>query len=138
MDGDDPTTITVWRVQLERGVAEHDAKGLLSIDETCLRFVEEAGVDHRIELTQVRRVRKLVGTPVVIIEHEEGRGDGALARTAFYFTKPPPLTVTTRRGVESKRKARRTGAHYLGASNAARKQDIRVWVERIREAVDAS
>ena len=65
MDGETQTTITVWRVQLERGVAEHDVKGLLSIDETCLRFVEETGVDHRIELTQVRRVRKLVGTPVV-------------------------------------------------------------------------
>jgi hypothetical protein len=132
-------SITVWRVELERGVAEHDVKGLLSIDESCLRFVEETGAHHRIELTQVRKVRKLTGTPVVIVEHEEPqpttRPDASISRTAFYFAKPPPLTMTTRRGVESKRKARRSGAHYLGASNAARKHEIREWVARLREAV---
>jgi hypothetical protein len=125
-------TVTVWRVELGHGTADRDQRGDLSIDGSELCFAGDDGARRRIDLTRVRRVRRLVGSPVVVVEHDQ---DAGIARTAFYFAKPPPLTMTTRRGVESKRKARRMGAHYLGASNAAKKEDIRHWVAKIREAV---
>ena len=126
-------SVTVWRVRLGRETVQNDVKGELSIEGADLRFVEEGGSWHRISMAHVRKVKRLVGSPVVLVEHDDG--EHGVARTAFYFTKPPPLTLTTRRGVESKRKARRVGAHYLGTSNTARKDDIRAWVARIRAAM---
>ncbi|MEX2275146.1 MAG: hypothetical protein WEA10_06245 [Actinomycetota bacterium] len=120
---------TVWRVRLGRDAPQQDAKGLLSLREEGLTFLAENGARYQIDFAQVRKVKRVLGSPVLMVHHQDG---DELAETAFYFTKPPPLTLPNRRGVDSKRKARKAGVHYLGRANPGRKEEIKGWVERIR------
>ena len=124
-------TARVWRVRLGAEASIDDVEGSLSVDTTHLRFVETTGVHRHIELVAITRVKRLRGSPVILVDHDE---PGGRATTCFYFVKPPPLVLPTRRGTESKRKARRAGVQYLGTANATRKAELREWVERIERA----
>ena len=122
---------TVWRVRLGRDAPQQDTKGLLSLHDDGIVFLAEHGGRYLIEFAQVRKVKRVLGSPVLMVYHRDGSDQ---AETAFYFAKPPPLTLPNRRGVESKRKARKAGVHYLGRANPGRKDEIRGWVERIDAA----
>ena len=87
--------VIVWAVRLGTTDLEGQ-KGHLQLDTDRLSFVpEKAGNDITIPLSDVRRVRRPPGSPVLVIE----RTDSAVA---FYFVEPPPLRFRS----ETSRKAK--------------------------------
>jgi len=85
---DVPKPITVWMVHLERGGDLRETKGTLSLDETAIVFEERDGGTTRFPLGSVRRAKRPIGSPVMLVHWER---DGSRRETAFYFTQPPPL-----------------------------------------------
>jgi hypothetical protein len=74
--------------------------------------------------------------------------EGETLRTAFYFSKPPP--VPSRRGLTAsadrpagltalrrsgKRREMRSNAGYLTSSNIKKKDLVREWTTAVREAI---
>lgn len=148
----------VWAVRLGVG-AQEDVEGYLSLDTDRGAVVFEAiepdvGEAERvvgelaIPLTEVSRVRRVLGSPVLVVRHGEGAGR---RETAFYFAKPPRLSTTlgceeppeldeptfplprfgARRGG---RRERRRAATYLGIKNRGLKEDIRAWRRTLEDA----
>ena len=118
----EPTT--VWAARL--GSPDEGIKGFLILETEHVSFTSDlSNVEIRIPLTEVRRVRRIFGSPVIVIEHE-----GAVV--AFYFAQPPPV-ISTRQPLERRRQRGRT-LSYLGGTNAERRRDIKRWVRAIREA----
>lgn len=123
---------TVWAVRLKRGLAK-ETKGTLALKPDALVFTAADGQSHqRIELSDIRRARKVVASPILMIEHIV---EGAEERTAFYFAQPPPLEPS---GRTSMRKTRRLGAAYLGTSNRQMKDKVSRWERAVREAAVAA
>jgi len=138
-----PEPMTVWVVELSPGVAAQDRKGTLSLQPDVIAFVPSDGSeDLRIPLAQVRKARRLRGSPVLVVAHEAG---GRAVRTAFYFVQPPPLEDFQGEDHErpaplgfrksSRRRARRQNIGYLGTWNRQLKADIEEWEGAIRDAV---
>jgi hypothetical protein len=117
-------------VRLRRDLLR-EVPGTLSLEARHLVFTPDDGSgERRIELRAIRRVRRLLGSPVMVLRHE---GEDGLERTAFYFAQPPPL----RRPDEPRwnaRRERRATVRYLSEANAAKKPEIREWVRAIRRA----
>lgn len=142
-----PKPVTVWAVRLERGGDLRDAKGLLSLEEGSLAFASESGGrDERVALAGIRRVRRTLGSPVLLVEHLEG---GRKRSLAFYFVQPPPLRhlrpepnrpeeIERPNPLEMfrspKRRARRRNATYLTRSHAAMVGLVKTWKTAIEEA----
>jgi hypothetical protein len=132
--------VTAWHVRLAKGAGMHDTKGWLSLTDESIRFVDASEIDElEIPFGRVRKVRRVVGSPIIIVLHEE---DGRPIETAFYFVQPPPLnppaTGSLARGMlgsSPKRKNRRRGAAYLGQANQHHRDEVKEWHRRIREAV---
>ncbi len=123
--------VTVWAVELGRGLMR-ETKGSLSLEEDALVFTAADGFSHvRIALSEVRKARRVLGSPVLVVRHVVDEGT---ARTAFYFAQPPPLEPT---GHTSRRKFRRQTVQYLGLSNAERRNEIKRWEHAVREALRA-
>jgi hypothetical protein len=138
-----PEAVTVWMVELSPGLAAQDRRGTLSLQPDVIAFVASDGSeDLRIPLAQVRKARRLRGSPVLVVAHDAG---GRAARTAFYFVQPPPLEDFRGEGPErpappgfrrnSRRRARRQNIGYLGTWNRQLKADIEEWEQAIRHAV---
>lgn len=132
----------VWAVDLVRGASTRDRAGSLILDETSLRFEpEQAGEPElTVPLRELERVRRLRGSPVLVISFLRGSHP---RKTAFYFVPPPPLTAFSERHEERnaftalrnpKRKARRDNVGYLGMLNRAKKDEIVAWERAIRAA----
>ncbi len=118
-------TTTAWGVRLD--VSTQDFEGELTLEAEDLVFAL-AGDELRIPLVEVRKVKRVRGSPVVVIERQEPE---KLARYAFYFVKPPPMRLDG----ASRRKARRRGAMYLSTANQQRADQVKVWSTAIQEAV---
>jgi len=117
-------TATVWAARL--GSPDEVVKGSLVLDPIELAFIAERGdIEIRIPLEQIRRARRVFGSPVMVVEHAD-------RVVAFYFAQPPPL-VTTKLRHES-RKERAGSFRYLGNTNSALRKDIKRWVGSIRAA----
>lgn len=96
----------------------------------------------RIPFGDVAKVKRLRGSPVLLLEHGHS---GRPTQTAFYFVQPPPMeppegSATMRPtplsfGRSGKRRARRQNVSYLGAWNREKKAQLREWEEEIRERV---
>ena len=138
-----PEAVTVWVVELSPGLAVQDRRGTLSLQPDAIAFVASDGSqDLRIPLAQVRKARRLRGSPVLVVAHDDG---GRTVRTAFYFVQPPPLEDFRGEGLErpaplgfrksSRRRARRQNIGYLGTWNRQLKADIEEWERAIRHAV---
>ena len=138
-----PEAVTVWMVELSPGLAGQERRGTLSLQPDVIAFVPSDGSeDVRIPLAQVRKARRLRGSPVLVVPPDAG---GRAARTAFYFAQPPPLEELRGEGAErpaplgfrksSRRRARRQNIGYLGTWNRQLKADIEEWEEEIRDAV---
>ncbi len=137
-----PEAVTVWAVELRRGLAR-ERKGTLSLEPDALAFVADDGSGRvRIGFEDVRRAKRLRGSPVLLVAHEvEGRTE----RTAFYFAQPPPLEAFVGERPErpsplpfgrgGRRKARRQNVGYLGTWNRELKADVADWERAVREAV---
>ena len=138
--------MTVWAVELGQGSDLQEIKGSLDLEREALVFAprDERWPELRIRLAEVTKVRRLRGSPVLMVLHGEGPEP---SRTAFYFVQPPPLdmppTTNERPGLvgfsrNTKRKARRRNVGYLGASNKEKKAILVVWEQAVREAVVAA
>ena len=143
-----PETTTVWMVQLDR--SPDDVQGTLELVQTVLRFVPaEGGSPRDIPLTEISRVKRIWGSPILMVHSVE---DGQRHVTAFYFSKPPPLHPPSRDNDDpptlmgpfnrnrppSKRKQRRTNAGYLATASTALGNDVRAWAKEVRAAVAAA
>jgi hypothetical protein len=139
--------VTVWAVELGQHTAPDEVKGTLALVDDALAFAPEdpTRTPRRIPLGSIGKVRRLRGSPVLVVMHAEGTSS---RRTAFYFVEPPPLGVVLGRqpadrsaGLASlrnpKRKARRDNVGYLGVTNREKKAVLSEWVRAVREAVGA-
>jgi hypothetical protein len=135
----DPTT--VWMVHLGRG-APTEIRGTIRTDDDALVFEhEEKPAALRFPFSRIARVRRILGSPVVIVEWRE---DDDRRRTAFYFAKPPPLQPSERAGADgalpslaerrarSKRRHRRASLGYLAASGGRTKRVVKAWTAELR------
>jgi hypothetical protein len=137
----------VWAVELAKGVEPDEIKGTLELSDAALLFtpLEEARPGLRIALTDILKVRRLRGSPVLMIERTMSTGS---RRTAFYFAQPPPLNALRGTTPERpaglgafrspKRKARRDNVNYLGLTNREKKETLAEWVRALREAMAGS
>ena len=90
----DPTT--VWMVELDR--SPDDIEGTLTLEARSMRFSSgEGGASREIDLTDISRVKRIWGSPVLMVHSVE---DGERHVTAFYFSKPPPLHPPTEKSDE--------------------------------------
>jgi hypothetical protein len=144
-----PEPMIVWMVELER--SPDDIEGTLTLDERSLRFERTAdGGGRTIELTHVTKVRRVVGSPVLLVHSLE---EGVKRATAFYLSKPPPLAPVAalpdeapptllfgNRGTKpaSKRKQRRANASYLASASTELGPTAKEWMQEIRAAVAAA
>jgi hypothetical protein len=139
-------SVRVWAVDLVRGAATEERAGTLTLAEAELRFEpeEEGEPVIAIALAEIDRVRRLRGSPVLVVAH---RRNLAPWKTAFYFVQPPPLAplIGSRdeRNVlaalrNPKRKARRDNVGYLGLSNRAKKDELVAWERAVRAAIAAA
>ena len=118
----EPTT--VWAARL--GSPDDGIKGFLVLETEHISYTSDlADLEIRIPLADVKHVRRIIGSPVMVVEH-----GGAVV--AFYFAQPPP--VVTAKQPWTKRRDRRAALTYLGDTNATTRKDIKRWVHAVREA----
>jgi hypothetical protein len=157
-----PRPVTVWFVPLGRGPEGADGiKGKLWVEDTpedgsapCVRFIEaDGGGDRRFRFASIRKVRRVKGSPILIIEHEAPTLGLPQERVAFYFTKPPPLHPPEpseqedlglrSQGIRalvpfglgrrpSKRRHQRTNVRYLTTVATTKKEEIQMWVVAVQ------
>ncbi len=134
--------VTVWRVQLRRGDVR-EREGTLRLDDDAIVFEDRASAQQtRIALSTVVSARRVRASPILMVEHDDGVD--ARARTAFYFSQPPPLdtpppgsTGTSSMGRPlgpfaafrrtSRRRHQRDNVKYLTTTAAGVKATIRAW-----------
>jgi hypothetical protein len=139
-----PRAVTVWAVELGKDVQPDEIKGTLELGGDVLLFSpnDEARPAIRIALRDIAKVRRLRGSPVLMVERTTSSGS---RKTAFYFAQPPPLATLLGAPVERpaglaafrnpKRKARRDNVGYLGLMNREKKAAISEWVSAVRAGV---
>jgi hypothetical protein len=142
-----PAPVTVWMVQLE--LSTDDIEGTLALDEEALRFTSWDEQLRTISLTDVTKVKRIFGSPVLLVHSTEA---GQQRHTAFYFRKPPPLqppqaTIDdaptligpfNRGKPTSKRRQRRSNATYLASASTTASDQVREWMRETRRAVAAA
>jgi hypothetical protein len=139
----------VWMVPLGAGVAPDDVRGTLRLGAGAVAFTAHAGTEMLLPYAAIRRVRRIRGSPVLVIDWDDA---GDRRRTALYFSQPPPLDApppslsSLRRGPlgalgrsgSSKRQVARTNVSYLRTMALSRRDVVRAWeravAERVREA----
>ena len=137
----------MWAVELAKGIEPDEIKGTLEMSDASLLFspLDETRPALRIPLTDVLKVRRLRGSPVLMVERSMSTGP---RKIAFYFAQPPPLNALLGTAPERpsglsafrspKRKARRDNVNYLGLTNREKKQTLAEWVRAVREAMAKS
>lgn len=135
-------SVRVWAVELGAG-SPVEREGVLALEAEALRFEpSEPGRAISLPLADVVRVRRVRGSPVLMVVTR--RGDDRV-QTAFYFVRPPPLPSREAEEEERRlampslrnprRKARRRNVGYLGLMNREYKQLLVAWERAVREAV---
>ena len=135
----------MWAVELAKEVEPDEIKGTLELSEAALLFTpdDEKLPGLRIPVPDIVKVRRLRGSPVLMVERTVSSGR---RRTAFYFAQPPPLNALLGTGPPErpsglsafrspKRRARRDNVNYLGLSNRDKKPVLAEWVRAVREAI---
>lgn len=142
-----PDDVRVWAVDLEEGSSLNEREGSLSLQADVLRFEpsKEGSRALSITLRDVTKAKRLKGSPVLLVLSRQGE---RVARTAFYFAQPPPLTAFTAERPDTrpslaafrnpKRKARRDNVGYLGLTNRKKKALVMEWEDAVRTAVAAA
>ena len=143
---------TVWMVHLGDGDPS-DVEGAISLEDDALVFEpRDKPVELRFPYARIVRVRRLRGSPVLLLEWTEDR---VRRRTAFYFIQPPPLeppdpsTLPASRSgrplgpigerrAASKRHHRRANASYLTVSASRMKPEVKAWTVELTSRVRAT
>jgi len=141
--------VTVWRVQLRRGDVR-DREGVLRLESDALVFEDRASASAtRVAFTTIRSARRVKGSPLLIVVHDEADGR---AETAFYFSQPPPLEIAERGSAgttamgrplgpfaavrrTSKRRHQRENVKYLTTKAGGLKSTIQSWADEISARV---
>jgi hypothetical protein len=135
--------VTVWAVELGKDVEPDEIMGTLELAGQALLFTpsDEARTPLRFPISEIGKVRRLRGSPVLMVER---RSPSGTRRTAFYFVQPPPLNAILGTTVERpsglaafrnpRRKARRDNVGYLGTMNREKKATIDEWVRAVKAA----
>jgi hypothetical protein len=137
-----PEPANVWAVDLLRE-PKKDRQGTLSLEPGQLVFEPRAqgAAVTRIPVGSIRRIRRLRGSPVLLVVHER---NGTTIEMAFYFVQPPPLEPVVGQGERptpfsfgraSRRRARRQNVGYLGFSARDKRGQIAEWVREVGEAM---
>ena len=146
-DGPMPEPATVWMVKLQRVGDLRELKGTLRMDEEALVFTDRSTeVETRLPFAATRKVKRIVGSPVLILTWQNDAG--ATTQTAFYFAEPPPIRSAHGVGSPqpppatvlqqpSRRRQRREGIRYLTARSRSTSATIKGWAEEIRARVRA-
>jgi hypothetical protein len=134
-------------VELGGEVGPEEVPGLLELDGESLVFTprDQGRRPTRIPFRQIAKVRRLRGSPVLMVLRATPEGK---RRTAFYFAQPPPLGALRHDAVERptgllafrspRKKARRQNVGYLGVMNREKKATLAQWVQALRAALDRS
>jgi hypothetical protein len=146
----DLDTIVAWMVHLRRGESVDEVKGLLALDPDALAFEATPGEVFRLPYADMRSAKRLMGSPVLMVEWSEGR---QLRRTAFYFVEPPPM-VTRDRTVpvggparlqspfgpirSAKRKRQRQNVSYFAARGGAMRPTLKAWATEVSRRIAAA
>ena len=120
--------VTVWAVRL--GTLDEGARGRLELGQDDLVFAaERSDLLIRIPLAGIRRVKRTLGSPVMVVHHTGGA-------VAFYFAEPPRLRFA---GESSRRtRDRLSSITYLSGRNPTKRDQVKAWVGRIRDAARAA
>ena len=133
----------MWEVELGKPESPGEVKGTLELSDRNLIFTprDEARSTVRIALDEIAKVKRLRGSPVLMVIRETAAGP---QRTAFYFVQPPPMIplhgepVERGRGLAAfrnpKRQARRDNISYLGLMNRENKATLKEWVRAVEAA----
>jgi hypothetical protein len=139
-----PRAVTVWEVELGGPESSEEVKGTLELSQRDLIFTprDEALPTMKIPLDAISKVKRLRGSPVLMVLRETAAGPD---RIAFYFVQPPPIGAirgepTERRtGISAfrnpKRQARRDNISYLGLMNRENKAVLKEWADAVGAAV---
>jgi hypothetical protein len=137
-------------VHLRRGDAASEVKGRIDLSAEGVVFTGKDGDAVSIAFEEVRRAKRLRGSPVLLLEWTR---DGDAHRTAFYFSQPPPLEppepgtttipgdpFTTRPAGAfgairrtSKRRHQKTNIQYLQTVGIRQKELIQAWADEIMQ-----
>jgi hypothetical protein len=140
-----PAPVSVWTVELGSDSSLEDVRGSLALASEALVFTprDEQLPERRYPLREVARIRRLRGSPVLLVVRETSEGS---RRTAFYFVQPPAMTrpeAPPRPTMgpfvrNAKRKIRRENVSYLGMWNREKKAVLREWERQVKTAVAAT
>jgi hypothetical protein len=134
----------VWEVELGKPESSEEMKGTLELSHRDLIFTprDETRPTVKIPLDEISKVKRLRGSPVLMVLRETPAGQD---RIAFYFAQPPPIgairgePVEHRTGISAfrspKRQARRNNISYLGLMNRENKAALKEWVRAVGAAV---
>jgi hypothetical protein len=118
-------TATVWAARL--GSPDEGIKGSLVLWPDELVFTSEDGeTELRIPLGDLRKARRIHGSPVMVVEH----GDSSVV--ALYFAQPPPLDRDA--SIIERSRDRGASLTYLGDTNSDLRKGIKRWVRSIKDA----
>ena len=135
----------MWEVELGKPESSEEVKGTLELSRRDLIFTprDEERPAVKIPLDEISKVRRLRGSPVLMVLRETPAGQD---RIAFYFAQPPPIgairgePVERRTGISAfrnpKRQARRDNISYLGLMNRENKAVLREWARAVGAAVE--
>jgi hypothetical protein len=129
------TPSTVWMVSALTG--PDGVRGELSVENSAVVFrtALHRGETETFRLDQIRRARRVWGSPV--LELQLGIPNG-LPEVAFYFMKPPSLMAPEGARFATRRGARRKAVAQLYKGNADKRTEIEAVLEEIRQAGQAS
>ena len=135
----------MWEVELGKPESPDEVKGTLELSHRDLIFTprDEGRATVKIPLDEISKVRRLRGSPVLMVLRETAAGQD---RIAFYFAQPPPIgairgePVERRTGIAAfrnpKRQARRDNMSYLGLMNRENKAALKEWARAVGAAVE--
>jgi hypothetical protein len=119
----------VWISRL--GTHQNELEGTLTLTPTHLKFDHRRGDQHEhIPLTAIRKVRRPVGSPVLLIEYEKGAEP---VRLAFFFAQPPPVETDASQLRSRRKRSDNAGFMWQQTGNVA--AVVRAWRTAIRDAV---
>jgi hypothetical protein len=119
----------VWISRL--GTHQNELEGTLTLTPTHLKFDHRRGEQHEhIPLTAIRKVRRPVGSPVLLVEYEKGAEP---VRLAFFFAQPPPVETDASQLRSRRKRSDNAGFMWQQTGNVA--AVVRQWRTAIRDAV---
>ena len=140
--------VEVWMVHLGARSRPPEVRGILTLGEEGLQFVErKTGADVTFDFGSIRRAKRIKGSPVLLVDW---RKEGEDRKTAFYFSQPPPLDTVPRsptieprgplgpftRATPSKRQVARMNLGYLRSTSAMNRKVVRAWAEAVTERTE--